>query len=107
MAYGPVVISCFFGIFVRIRATDQIQLIIPITKKPTEMPDNNPEVLFTLKNPGNLIFSKIPVIKNGKVKSAIFLPLPTSAFNFMMSYFDKCNIFHPRRWLTTNPLNHL
>jgi hypothetical protein len=79
--------SSFRGIFVRIRNTDHAQIIIPGINTATEIQVRARDGPPTLKMEGQRMFVVNPAIRNGRVNSPIFLPLPTRIFNFIIVVF--------------------
>jgi hypothetical protein len=80
---GPFFISFFLGVFVKIKTTDHIQIVMPGMRMIMEITFRTIDGPPTLKKNGNRIFRIKPTIKNGNVSSPILSPLPISAFSFI------------------------
>src|SRR5579859_2219857 len=82
-AYGPLVISLFWGTLVTINRTDHIQMVSPGSNRRRAITFKKVGGPPTLKNDGFFLLRIAPRSKNGNVNSPILSPLPTSAFTFI------------------------
>ena len=87
MHRGPVVIRSFLGIFVNIKTTVHIQMIIPKISIISEIKKSVQFDPPSEKTAGKYIFANTPAIRNGRVKIPIFLPLPTKTFSFILNCY--------------------